>query len=167
MNKSSKTTSLFNSCFINSANDMFESGHFERLEDTIAKDENERHAEVMREMREAITKAEYMGDASVQGRGNKEVKQEPVVAETVMGFGKNGPNFNSEAVIQPGMPSEERVVEKSNTVKQKSNDNNKTIKAKPSIIELANNPDFSIATISKEAKRLKERDEGEVFISLH
>ena len=43
----------------------------------------------------------------------------------------------------------------------------KTMKAKPSIIELANNADFSVATIAKEANRIKERDEGEVFISLH
>ena len=36
-----------------------------------------------------------------------------------------------------------------------------------SIIELANNPDFSVATIAKEAKRIKEKGEGEVFVSLH
>ena len=35
-----------------------------------------------------------------------------------------------------------------------------------SIIELANNPDFSVATIAKEAKRIR-KDDGEVFISLH
>jgi hypothetical protein len=33
--------------------------------------------------------------------------------------------------------------------------------------ELANNSDFTVATIAKEANRIKERDEGEVFISLH
>ena len=38
---------------------------------------------------------------------------------------------------------------------------------KPSIIELANNADFSVATIAKEAKRINRKDEGEVFISLH
>ena len=32
---------------------------------------------------------------------------------------------------------------------------------------LANNPDFSIATIAKEANRINRKDEGEVFISLH
>ena len=50
---------------------------------------------------------------------------------------------------------------------EKKNEKPHTIKAKPSIIELANNPDLTIATISKEANRIKERDEGEVFISLH
>lgn len=34
-------------------------------------------------------------------------------------------------------------------------------------LELANNPDFSVATIASEAKRINRKDEGEVFISLH
>ena len=36
-----------------------------------------------------------------------------------------------------------------------------------SIIELANNPDFTVATIAKEANRLNKKEEGEVFVSLH
>ncbi len=32
---------------------------------------------------------------------------------------------------------------------------------------LANNPDYTVATIAKEANRIKRKDEGEVFISLH
>ena len=39
-------------------------------------------------------------------------------------------------------------------------------KVNSSIIELANNPDFSVATIAKEANRIRKED-GEVFISLH
>ena len=39
--------------------------------------------------------------------------------------------------------------------------------AKPSIMELANNPDFTVATIAKEANRLNKKEEGEVFVSLH
>ena len=38
---------------------------------------------------------------------------------------------------------------------------------KPSIIELANNSDFSVATIAKEANRINRKEDGEVFISLH
>ncbi len=44
---------------------------------------------------------------------------------------------------------------------------NQTQEAKPDIIELANNPDYSVATIAKEAKRIKRKEDGEVFISLH
>lgn len=38
-----------------------------------------------------------------------------------------------------------------------------------SIIELANNPDFSVATIAKEANRInkKGKEENEIFVSLH
>ena len=36
-----------------------------------------------------------------------------------------------------------------------------------SIIELANNPDYTVATIAKEANRLNKKEEGEVFVSLH
>ncbi|HWZ65868.1 MAG TPA: PrgI family protein [Patescibacteria group bacterium] len=37
----------------------------------------------------------------------------------------------------------------------------------PDIIRLAGNPDLSISVIAREARRLKEGDEGEVVISLH
>ena len=39
--------------------------------------------------------------------------------------------------------------------------------AKPSIMELANNDVFSVATIEKEARRIKRKEDGEVFVSLH
>ena len=38
---------------------------------------------------------------------------------------------------------------------------------KSSIIELSNNPSYSVATIAKEANRINNKEEGEVFISLH
>ncbi len=61
-------------------------------------------------------------------------------------------------IVKPVKPVE-KVVEKSTK--------NETKSASPSIIELANNPEYSVATIAKEANRIKEREEGEVFISLH
>lgn len=57
-----------------------------------------------------------------------------------------------------------QIVEQSmNQVQEKS----ATKPIKNSIMELANNSDFSIATIAKEANRINRKDEGEVFISLH
>ena len=80
-----------------------------------------------------------------------------------------GQDYKSDVVVLPGKQFETEKREESNTVKNndEESDKNGQIAAKPSIIELANNPDFSVATISKEANRIKERDEGEVFISLH
>lgn len=39
--------------------------------------------------------------------------------------------------------------------------------ANQNLVELANNNDFSIETIAKQAKRIKERSDDEVYISLH
>ena len=39
--------------------------------------------------------------------------------------------------------------------------------ANNSIMELANNPDFSVATIAKEANRINRKENGEMFVSLH
>ena len=38
---------------------------------------------------------------------------------------------------------------------------------KNSIMELANNSDYTVSTIAKEANRIKGKEEGEVFVSLH
>ena len=159
----------------NSTTDMFETTHFENLEDTIAKDENARHEEVMKEMREAIARTEQLTlqNASIQKRSGetskpKEMKPDeyvkPNMGETVARFGKGGPNFDSTTVI---MPDASDAVEKSNQFMQKSEKKEATTNPKPSIIELANNTDFSVATIAKEANRINGKDEGEVFISLH
>lgn len=134
----------------NATYDMFETGHFDRLGGTITRDENERHEEVIKEMRDAIDKNENM----TMGNAKPVLKQEtPKVDEK--------PNFASSAVVVP--TTDEKPVEKT----EKANEKEETETPSRSIIELANNPDFSVATIAKEANRIKEKEEGEVFISLH
>ena len=135
--------------------DMFETNHFNDLENTIAKDENERHEEVIKEMRDAIQE-------------NEEAKYEGLDQEAISKYSFNDDiSFDSPVVVQPNSLVAEKPVEKTNRIEQKRTQENETIAAKPSIMELANNTDFSVATIAKEANRINERDEGEVFISLH
>lgn len=72
------------------------------------------------------------------------------------------PNYNSPVVVLPDptmMRREEPVQQKVEKVKPKQQ--------KQDIIDLANNPDFSVSTIAQEAKRIKGKGDGEVFISLH
>ena len=171
----------------NTTSDIFENNHFDSLESTIAKDENARHEEVVREMREAIRKNENMSmsGATIQKYEEEKPKEEPTekrssvsekteenvvkepeqapMAEVVANFGDK-PDFDSQVVVSPDLSTVEKPVEKSNKTQSEKVE---TESAKPSIIDLANNPDYSIATIAKEANRIKERDEGEVFISLH
>lgn len=163
----------------NTVADMFETSHFNDLESTLVQDESARHEEVVQEMREAIKRSEYldMAGAKVQKHGDseeekkEEVKEEArseesvsesraSLAETAISFNADGPDFGSESVVTPDSSSVDKPVEK-------TAEKTETESPKPSIIELANNTDFSVATIAKEANRIKERDEGEVFISLH
>ena len=136
----------------NATNDMFETQHFDNLENVIEKDENERHEEVMKEMRDAIDQTEQLSYDSA----SQELKR-------LYGDDEE-PKMDSPVVV---MPTEIEI--KKEPVENSVNDEVKLTgqpALKPSIIELANNADFSVATIAKEAKRINRKDEGEVFISL-
>ena len=127
----------------NATSDMFETSHFDNLENKIARNENQQHEEVMKEMREAIEKNNSFSGNSPAPTIKKRSDSEPISVE--------------KPVTEPV----EKVEEKP-TISEKV----ETESPKPSIIELANNDDFSVATIAKEANRINEK-EGEVFISLH
>ena len=147
-------------------NDMFETTHFNDLEDTIARDENQRHEEVMKEMRAMIEQSEDITGTIKKRSDSDEVPKAPAVLATPP-MPENKPDFNSSVVVTPGAPIQAEPVEKSNRVKQETTEKVEKTPPKPSIIELANNTDFSIATIAKEANRINKKEEGEVFISLH
>ena len=137
----------------NATDDMFETQHFDNLENVIEKDENERHEEVMKEMRDAIDQTEQM---SYEKAGQE--------MEKLYGDDE-GPKMDSPVVVMPTVPeAKEKPVENSMAQMVKKTEQPAP---KPSIIELANNTDFSVATIAIEAKRINRKEEGEVFISLH
>ncbi len=141
------------------ANDIFEDNRFETLEMAIEKGESNRHSEVVQGMKDAITRTDTIkteeGVPLIQKRSD-ETTIDPSGPRPIT----EKPDFSSPVVVMPGAP----VVEKKEEEKPE--------KVQPeavnhSIMELANNPDYSVATIEKEAKRIKERGAGEVFISLH
>ncbi len=147
----------------NTVTDMFETNRFDELEDRIVKKENERHQEVLNDMREAIEKNENMGFEELRDSAR-------VIGEKVI---ETGPNVSSSVVVVPGAPVEEEYEEKSNTVRKDVGDsdnedeNVNENQVNRSIIGLANNADYSVATIAKEADRIRRKDDDEVFISLH
>lgn len=139
------------------AHDMFEMSNFNNLESTITRGENSRHQEIIQDMKKEIERA----DAEI-AMGTVVPKSEVEEKKDI----ENKPNFESEVVVTPNSLAAEVPVEKSGVV-EKMEEKQKTIAASPGIMELANNTDYSVATIAKEANRIKEREEGEVFISLH
>ncbi|MBQ2672897.1 PrgI family protein [Candidatus Saccharibacteria bacterium] len=140
----------------NATSDMFETGHFERLEGTIARDEIERHKEVIKEMRQAIedTNKKTNSNDSVVSYQNGKLNDERTMQ-------------NASSLVENRIAENEKVVENKPAEVIKPEAKSETKMPKPSIIELANNTDFSVATIAKEANRIKEKEDGEVFISLH
>lgn len=142
----------------NTTDDMFETGHFERLESTIARDENERHQDVMEEMRQAI----IASDASSSiGRPEFVTRSEERKTDE-NSYKKEMRPYEASHGTRDERPVENYSEPLSSIIKKDT-----TTASKPSIIELANNADFSVATIAKEANRIKEKEEGEVYISLH
>ena len=136
----------------NSINDMFETTHFSNLENTITRHENERHEEALKEMRDAIAKNNSFSEISGTSTTiQKHFSSEPAKEETK-------PKEN--VVVSPNVPDKKPPVE------EKKEEKVENIQPKPSIMELAKNDDYSVATIAKEANRINEK-EGEVFISLH
>lgn len=140
------------------ATDMFEGYHFDSLSNAIQKDENERHAEVVREMQDAIDKSENVAveEARVEKRFEG-LKPSVLVGQPVE-------QNVSPTIILPNAPAVEKPVEKS---EEPQPEKAPASQPKSSIIELANNDAFSVATIAEQAKRINRKDEGEVFISLH
>ena len=178
--------------------DMFETNHFDDLANSIMKDENTRHEEVMREMREAIAKNESLvREAEVVGHNEihnvakesdqmsesarmnderagidtarveddiregearpNEVHTDEVKANEPMFKFDSTNKESSDVVVQPDAFT--KAVENANELEKNP--------PKSSIIELSNNPSYSVATIAKEANRINNKEEGEVFISLH
>jgi hypothetical protein len=146
----------------NMAEDMFETYHSESLNKAIKNDTAERHQDAIREMRDAIERASNLSMAGASVTGHSERTPEPVPS-TVASINVKPEETPNPVIVTPGLPVEPPVEKPVENVPAKTPTQTPI---NNSIIELANNPDFSVATIAKEAKRIR-KDDGEVFISLH
>lgn len=186
----------------NATTDMFDeySASAGRINQAINQEQQERHAEVIRGMREAIERtesyttlggAELPPEPSVSSRDLNVSAKTVLVTSSVVGATpvdankapSNIPTKTESVVVLPDVNMNKRsatpqhdAVKKAAAPEPKPNasvmetnfaENPSTKLPKASIIELANNPDFSVATIAKEANRINRKEEGEVFISLH
>ena len=107
---------------------------------------NAEHEDALNSMRAAISRGndiDTSGAMIQNNRGMLSKKPEPAPAPT--------PAPEPSPVVEPAPAPKKVATEAPNA----------------SIIELANNPDFTVATIAKEANRLNKKEEGEVFVSLH
>ena len=139
-----------------SATDMFESNRFDTLNIAIEQTKQARHEELMKKMRSAIAE-----NAAFQKVEINPVSKAPVTPKPapVVQAAPDPTQFRIPSL--PQTPASQGVAQnspKNITANQPNSD----------MINLANNADYSVETIAKEAKRVNERkDEGEVFVSLH
>ena len=174
----------------NATTDMFDNYRSANLNRAVNEERMERHNDAVREMREAINRSEQIsGGASIVGASGAVIKPQVVPVQTgttevnrnvpgtqgvtekqdMIGSraaNENGGNDRAEKNEAPvtlsGITSSAIVRPELNQQKQPRQES-----AKPQMVELANNSDFSVATIAKQANRIKRKEDGEVFISLH
>jgi len=83
-----------------------------------------------------------------------------VVRPEVEAFSKKAEHVRIPGAERPGEEPEEPAPAQAQA-------NSPTNPVNDSIMELAHNEDFSVATIAKEANRINRKEKGEIFVSLH
>ena len=132
--------------------DMFETYKSQALGSRVDSETASKHAEAIEQMRAAIDQAENL---------SSEAPKNPTISR----------NYSSQSGPSAFTATSPKTPEKSESVapspeppKEKSDEPNPAKLA--AMQQLANNKDYSIATIAKEAERIKN-DKNEVYISLH
>lgn len=176
----------------NATADMFDNYNAGRIGMAVQREAADKRQELINNMRAAIERNEtnYFGTARVIDDSTGEVlgndktiissngetlgtpvenPVEKVVDDLVEKSVENQARSAGEGAVQGSdMATREATVMATGGAKDAQNANENSQKSpKDSIMELVNNADFSVATIAKEANRIKRKDEGEVFISLH
>lgn len=174
--------------------DMFEAVEGERIERTLETETEARHEELVNQMRAAIEKA---GNGNLAGEVPTIQKFEapkapmslptddpvmrasptvtvpmegvvPTIAPTIMPLAE--PNLTDSTIVQAVPSAAESVIIQPMDEPGEAEKEESTSEETPTadIISLANNTEFSIETIAKEAKRLgQKKQDDEVYVSLH
>ena len=129
----------------NATEDMFDSYDNMNFDRVMRSEQTERKEEAIKNMRDAIERSEDLSMQSATITNDRGLGHE-TTNDTM-------PTQSAESVV---------VMPDSNIAQNVS-----TKPVSHSIMELANNSDFSVATIAKEANRINGKEKGEVFISLH
>ena len=139
----------------NAMPDMFETYQSQVLNRVIDQDKMSRHNTAVNEMKAAIEKndaanAMLLDEEPSYHGGEKVILRADEKLE------------NNDVLIKPEA-TEAKPIEK--PVESTEKPSPKPVN--DSIMELAHNNDFSVATIAKEANRINRKEDGEVFVSLH
>lgn len=170
----------------NNAVDMFDSYHFDNLKTTIRKDENDRHNELVEKMRQAIEKNGILEESTTPNKIFRHSDTFVIPNQTLGGDSSPAsiPQSQMSSVVvqptsvtqpapRPVQPTPAPAPTPQPAPQPAPQPTPAPQPAAPTIImpsknmnNLANNKDFSVATIAQQANRIR-KDEGETYISLH
>lgn len=158
----------------NATTDMLDEVNTTNIGQMIAEEQQARHAELVNQMRTAIARTDEMknlelSDASIQRFNESKTTIQPLntpaepaptqtitpATEALTSNSASEPTPNPVVVTPPAPATEQPAA------------STQPATPRPDMISLANNTDYSVQTIQKEANRLKEKSDDEVYISLH
>ena len=149
----------------NATTDMYDNYKMMGLGKVVNDERKERHEEAVQEMREAIMRQNELNQAAMPQDNIWRTVNSNVISALPGSNNQVGPS--EENTVEENNGFDRVVVMPEPEFDEKKDEKNAPITPKPSIIELANNTDFTVATIAKEANRINRKDEDEVFVSLH
>ncbi len=120
--------------------DMFDLADTTRINSLITKEQQERHAEIVNQMRAAIEQSSTTSRPSSTSNINQRVIQPQTLSRP------------KSPVVQP-TPAKPAALPSATTVAKMNN--------------LAHNPDLSVETIQQQADRIRRENESEVYVPLH
>ena len=124
--------------------DMFDNYGTANLNRLITREQQERHAEIVNQMRSALQNSTY------------NYNQQPIT-----------PISSNQRVIQPLQPTQNSQFSSDVVIQPQITPTTQSTPAVDQRMrELANNPDYSVGTIEQQANRIRKENESEVYVSL-
>ena len=152
--------------------DILDSATNPILNQMIQQENTARHDELVNQMREAIARSEAIKNG-VTFDTNQGTAQRNSTLPPVLSAASLTPTVTATqapVIPQPSpvpAPAAAQTAQPAAAPAPQPAAVQPQVQPRPDIQALANDKDYSIETISKEAQRLKNKDEKEVFISLH
>lgn len=137
----------------NATPDILDTMMTTNIDQMIAEEQAQRHAELVNQMRTAIERADEARSLPDESDDKREHHLERPAEQAQKQAAEQAQEPENPTIVTPISEEDEPADE--------------TPPPRPDMVNLANNTDLSVQTISKEASRLKSKPDNEVYISLH
>lgn len=146
-------------------NDMFDQADTNRINHLIVKEQEERHEEIVNQMRDAIAQSEQsrntISSANRTVQGEHTVQPRVGFATTNVGANATATQTTLHQTLTPA-PAPNSALESPVVIQPETNPDNLR-----KVNDLAANRALSVETLQKQADRIRQENNNEVYVSLH